>query len=222
MRIVFTAICVFYLACSFAQSDSGKYSNAKNDQRIGRQVPNIVLYDTAGKKVKLSSFKGKVLYLDFWATTCAPCIKLFPFEEQLQTRLKKLRLDTCVLIIKICSDSPVEQWKSVIKENNSSAINLILPGKDYKIWRKFKLPYWPTYHLVSKDFKYLGTEISKPNDIDIDYFLFRAINNINFVQSIEELKTYKQEFNKGNTDIPSWYVEWWNKISPLLTTGNKN
>src|SRR5688500_15948279 len=94
--------------------DSSSYSLSP-DQELMKEVPDIVLYDTSGKKVKLSSFKSKTLYLDFWSTTCTPCIKMFPYEHQLQQRLKKLSLDTSVLIIKVCAGSPVEDWKSMVR-----------------------------------------------------------------------------------------------------------
>ena len=53
----------------------------------GQPAIDFELTDTAGVVRRLSDFKGKVLYVDFWATWCGPCIQESPHFESLSKRI---------------------------------------------------------------------------------------------------------------------------------------
>lgn len=50
----------------------------------GQQAPNFTLSDLAGKPVSLSTYKGRPMIVDFWATWCGPCKMEIPWLEDFQ------------------------------------------------------------------------------------------------------------------------------------------
>lgn len=51
---------------------------------VGKKAPGFTLTDVNGKKVSLSSYKGKAVQINFWATWCAPCKIETPWLLELQ------------------------------------------------------------------------------------------------------------------------------------------
>lgn len=52
-----------------------------------KSAPDFAL-PTNNEVVSLSQYKGKVVYLDFWASWCKPCLKSFPWMNEMQQKYK--------------------------------------------------------------------------------------------------------------------------------------
>ncbi|GKS57282.1 thiol-disulfide oxidoreductase ResA [Nitrospira sp.] len=50
---------------------------------VGKAAPNFSLPDLSDKSVQLTDYRGKVVFLNFWATWCKPCQEEMPSMEQL-------------------------------------------------------------------------------------------------------------------------------------------
>jgi peroxiredoxin len=46
--------------------------------RLGRAVPDFTLEDVTGRSIRLSSFRGRSVLLNFWSPTCVPCVSEMP------------------------------------------------------------------------------------------------------------------------------------------------
>jgi len=79
---------------SIVKIDNSKYENI---------APDFTLYDTDGKNVSLSDYKGKVVIINFWTTWCGPCRYEIPDLIQIN---KKYNKDLIVLGISLDYDGP--------------------------------------------------------------------------------------------------------------------
>lgn len=88
----------------------------KTEGLVGKQAPEIVLPDVNGKEVKLSSFKGKYVLVDFWASWCGPCRHENPNVVKAYNQFK----DKNFTILGVSLDGPGEkdEWvKAIMKDN---------------------------------------------------------------------------------------------------------
>ena len=88
-------------------SKSGKSAPGEELIGISTIAPDFTLSDAAGKTVKLSDFKGKVVLLNFWATWCPPCRVEIPWFMEFQ----KVYGDRDFVVLGISLDA--DGWKSV-------------------------------------------------------------------------------------------------------------
>jgi thiol-disulfide isomerase/thioredoxin/outer membrane lipoprotein-sorting protein len=88
---------------------------------LGTKMPDFKLVDLQGKAVTLESLKGKVVVLDFWATSCEPCQMTLPNLDQIYQKYKdngKVALFAVNLDPPDVSDKALEetfkQWKVTV------------------------------------------------------------------------------------------------------------
>lgn len=60
---------------------------ARAQAAVGQPAPALELPTAGGAVISLSQLRGKVVYLDFWASWCAPCRQSFPWMGDLHRRL---------------------------------------------------------------------------------------------------------------------------------------
>jgi thiol-disulfide isomerase/thioredoxin len=53
---------------------------------LGEQAPAFILSNAAGESVALEKLKGRVVYVDFWASWCGPCRRSFPWMNEMQQK----------------------------------------------------------------------------------------------------------------------------------------
>ena len=119
-----------------------------------------------------SNYKGKVVYVDFWATWCGPCLAAMPDSKILQERYK----DKPVEFLFLCVQSRRNEWKRIIKEKGLTGTHLLLTGDRFAEFRRiFNIGGVPHYILVNKQGGFINN-VPRPGDKKIINKIDRLLN----------------------------------------------
>ena len=127
----------------------GKYERIKTLKK-GSPSPSFNYPDSSGKNISLESLKGKLVYVDVWATWCGPCKAQIPFLKHLEEKYREE--DIAFVSLSIDQLKNISKWKDMIVDKELEGIQIIAD----KAWRsKFVTDYViegiPRFILIDKD-----------------------------------------------------------------------
>lgn len=105
---------------------------------------------TTKAPVSLASMKGKVVYLDFWASWCTPCKKSFPWMKKIQAKYR----DQGLVIIAANMDSNREKADDFIQQSKPNFTIAFDP--DGKVAEQYQLVGMPSSYLIDKNGQLIG------------------------------------------------------------------
>ena len=123
--------------------------------------------DINGKEHRLSDYKGKVVYVDVWATWCGPCKAQIPHLKKLE---KKYRGKPVVFMsISVDKEKDRSKWEKYVKENQLQGVQ-IMDGKAFEadVTKAYKVYSIPRFLLFDKEGRIVSTAAPRPSSKEIE------------------------------------------------------
>lgn len=117
----------------------------------GQPAPSFALRDSTGRVVRLADLRGKVVYLEFWASWCAPCLAEFPALEP----LKRHFVHQEVVFAYVSIDENPRAWRAALRRypalGGAASVHLLDGGFTTPTVQAYQLAGVPAYWVIGRD-----------------------------------------------------------------------
>ena len=140
------------------------YAQAQKTKKLnGIEAPNFTYENIAGEKVSLIDFKGKYVYIDVWATWCAPCRAEIPHLKEVE----KAFHDKDIVFISLSVDAlkDKEKWTKMVKEKELGGVQIFADNSwSSDFVKAFEINSIPRFLLIDPDGIVLDADAARPSD----------------------------------------------------------
>jgi len=144
---------IFIIACLLLVISYGFYKghhSSGKKLKKGDPAPAFTLPDLDGNKVTLSSYKGQLVLVDFWASWCIPCRHENPKIKALYNRFKKRKFEDVdgFEVISISVDEHRSAWLKAVEKDALNWKQLL--DADSKVADEYFVKRLPTTFLIDE------------------------------------------------------------------------
>lgn len=156
---------------SYRQSEYLPALNKTYDEFLalapGKPAPEFEGLTREGKSVALESLRGKIIYIDIWATWCRPCIAEIPSSIKLQQKFAK---EDDIHFLNISVDESRSDWEKFLDGNNNwTGTHIIIEPKDIdSLYKDYKFQGIPAYMLLDEAGNIIDLKASRPSDEELE------------------------------------------------------
>ena len=169
--IYFVLFASIIIGCQSKESSTIEVSDLNNDSITEVQkeeenkdlvkAPEFSLPDINGKETSLEDFKGKLVYMDIWATWCGPCLVQLPALKEFEEKYRGE--DIVFMSVSTDPDKDKQKWMNMVKEKEMGGVQLFA-GHESGFSEAYNVEFIPRFVLVSPSGDILLDQAPEPMD----------------------------------------------------------
>lgn len=134
---------------------------------VGQEAPDFTLQSMDGKTVKLSDYKGKKVYLKFWASWCGPCKKSMPELMELAAKEDRDFEILSVIAPGLQGEKTIDQFPKWFEEQGYKDIPVLYDTKG-TTFQAYQIRSIPTEFLIDSNGKIAKIQIGAISNADAE------------------------------------------------------
>ncbi|MDR2563120.1 MAG: TlpA family protein disulfide reductase [Prevotellaceae bacterium] len=152
-----------------------KVKSSLNQNTARKDAVDFKFVDVSGKQVSLSDFKGKVVYIDVWATWCGPCRREFPAMKKLEEEYRDNK-DMVFMGVNTDVSKNKQKWLDFLKKEQLPGVQIFAGDAANEVLMKpYQIGGIPRFILVGKDGKLIFANAPRPTSGEIKAILNSAL-----------------------------------------------
>ena len=163
------------IACGKEEKKSSQENKTTQTQQqatvkqvaVGAEAPDFTLQSMDGKEVKLSDFKGKKVYLKFWASWCGPCKKSMPELMELAAKEDRDFEILSVIAPGLQGEKTVDQFPKWFEEQGYKDIPVLYDTKG-AVFQAYQIRSIPTEYLIDSQGKIAKMQLGAISNADAE------------------------------------------------------
>ncbi|MCP4459861.1 MAG: TlpA family protein disulfide reductase [Cytophagales bacterium] len=132
----------------------------------GKPAPKFAYASHDDKQVSLDDLKGKIVYIDVWATWCGPCLREVPFLKEVEAAYEGTNVQ--FVSISIDQQKDFEKWKKMIVDKKLGGLQLFAEGDwSSKLADDYAIDSIPRFLLIDGDGNIVSADAPRPRDPEL-------------------------------------------------------
>lgn len=148
---------------------------AVKSEMTGKTTPLFTAYENIdGTKTSLNDLKGKYVYIDVWATWCAPCKHEIPYLKELEEKYRDKNIEFISISVDKAKDH--EKWVKMINEKQLKGVQLFADNSfDSQFLKEYKINSIPRFILIDPQGMIVSPDTYRPSETEKIEQLFNSL-----------------------------------------------